>query len=109
MASYQDRGLMKWHPFDALAGYHEMINEMIYLKNKRDKPVLFEDALVEMDRIIKEAIRLNKIVRISYYLDGYIYYQVGEIVKYDGLYRKLIMCPRLSLSLDDIVQIDEIN
>ncbi|MDY0210994.1 MAG: YolD-like family protein [Acholeplasma sp.] len=108
MANYHDRGLMKWAPFDALAGYQEMIKEMVYIKNKREKPVLFEDTLEEMDRTVQRAFKLKSILRISYYVDGYLYYRLGEIKKYDPLLSMIILKPNMMLKLNDIINIEEI-
>lgn len=49
---YKDRGIIKWAPFDALVGFNDLIKEMLNNKNKIEKPILNEDRLEKMDRII---------------------------------------------------------
>jgi hypothetical protein len=106
MPDYIDRGIMKWQPFDALAGYQEMIKEMVHLKNKRQKPVLLEDKLEEMNRVIEEAISNKAVVRVTYYEDGYLYYESGYISKIDLYTQTMVLKPRVNLALDDIIQVE---
>lgn len=106
MPDYIDRGIMKWQPFDALAGFGDMIKEMVYLKNKRQKPVLFEDKLEEINRVIKNALERKHTVRVTYYNDGYIYYETGQISKIDLYTRKVILVPKTTVAIEDIIDVE---
>lgn len=106
MADYIDRGIMKWQPFDALAGYHELIKEMLYIKHKKEKPVLFEDKLEEINRLMAVAIKEKAAIKVAYFKDGYLWYQTGEIVKIDLTHAVLTLSSHIKIDLADIVDVE---
>ncbi|MDY0276769.1 MAG: YolD-like family protein [Acholeplasma sp.] len=103
--SYQDRGLMKWAPFDALVGHSELIAKRRYELNKKDKPELLEDALEEMNRNLFEAFNLNKAISISYFKDGYFYETYGNIKKIDHLKKTILLTTYETFNVSDIISL----
>src|SRR5690554_5517556 len=103
---YKDRGIIKWAPFDALAGLNEMVNNLINKKGKKDKPILSEDKLSELDLILKEAINNNNEIMIDYYLDGYIKTTYGLIKRIDEIEKLIQLDTNEKLSVNDIVDME---
>lgn len=104
MPEYIDRGIMKWQPFDALSGFTEMIKEMIALKNRQTRPILFEDKLQELNETITLAIRQNNSVRITYFEGGYLYYQTGHIIKVDLIKQTILLRPKMLIPIVDVIE-----
>lgn len=103
---YKDRGIIKWAPFDALAGFDAVISKMIYDKNKIDKPELTEDRLYQMDIVIKDAIRKNMELEISYFTDGYIKTIYNKILKIDIYSKTIILDSNIKLNISDIMNLE---
>ncbi len=90
MRKYQDRGIIKWAPFDALISYQDVLKTMHYERGKQDKPMLTSDQYETLDRTIKESIRFHKEVHITYYEDGYFKMLYGIVKKFDEVYKTFI-------------------
>lgn len=103
---YKDRGIIKWAPFDALAGLNEMVAGLINKKGKRDKPILSEDKLSELDLILKDAIKDNNEIMIDYYLEGYIKTTYGVIKKIDEIEKLIQLNTNEKLNINDIVDME---
>ncbi len=106
---YKDRGIIKWAPFDALVGFNQMVNDLKYKMGKKNKPILEEDQLNEMDYIIKEAINLNKEIQIDYYHDGYIKSIYGYVKKVNLYDQTLILGFNIMIELTTIVNIQMVS
>lgn len=102
---YKDRGIIKWAPFDALIGFNNLVNEMLYKKYQKEKPLLSEDKLEELDRTIKLAIINDSEIQICYYEDGYFKTVVDKIKKVDLQNRLLYLQSNISLYLDVIIDL----
>ncbi|WP_025725233.1 YolD-like family protein [Acholeplasma granularum] len=103
---YNDRGIIKWAPFDALNGFHEAISNYKYQKNKIEKPILLEDKLEQMDMILKDAVLEYKEIEIKYYEDGYIKNIFGFIRKLDIIYKNIILDNGIKILLENITNIE---
>ncbi len=86
---YVDRGIIKWAPFDGLAGFNDLYKELKYRLGKKEKPVLSEDQLYEMDMTLQRAFHERLKVYLSYFQDGYIKQTYGNITRIDPI-NKLI-------------------
>ncbi|MFA6801519.1 MAG: YolD-like family protein [Acholeplasmataceae bacterium] len=85
--TYIDRGIIKWAPFDGLAGFNDLYKELTYRLGKKDQPILSEDQLYEMDLTLQKAFHENRNVYLSYYQDGYIKQSYGRLTKIDDIYK----------------------
>lgn len=104
MRPYTDRGIIKYSPFDGLAGFVDMMQELRYRLNKKPKPELQEDKLEDMDRIMKSAIQDNKQVTIMYLDDGYVYEYKGFITKLDEINR-LLFIDKIKYEIKNVIDI----
>lgn len=106
---YHDRGIIKWAPFDALVGFNQMVKDLKYQLAKKDRPLLEEDQLAEMDQTIKSSINLHRELQIQYYQDGYIKSMYGYVYKIDLIERYLELHSHIQVALDDIVHLTIID
>ncbi|MFA5692351.1 MAG: YolD-like family protein [Acholeplasmataceae bacterium] len=105
MDDYQDRGIIKWLPFDGLVGFYDLIKDLKYKLGKKDKPILSDDKLFIMDLTIKEAYSYKKEVLISYFNNGYIKETFGIILNIDLINKTIYLNNSLKLHLDLIVDL----
>ncbi|NLL68793.1 MAG: YolD-like family protein [Acholeplasmataceae bacterium] len=105
MNNYVDRGIIKWAPFDGLAGFNDLYNDLKYQLGKKDKPLLSEEQLYYMDITLKEAVINNSEVMITYYKNGYLSTLFGYITKLDDL-KRLIYLDAIPFKIDQIVSIE---
>ncbi|MGI6787272.1 MAG: YolD-like family protein [Acholeplasmataceae bacterium] len=105
MSDYVDRGIIKWAPFDGLAGFNDLYLTLKYNLNKKDKPILSDEQLHYMDLTIKEAIYQNRQIIVIYFKNGYTNNLYGLITKIDHL-NKLIYLDNIPLEVGNIIGID---
>lgn len=106
---YMDRGLIKWAPFDALNGYHSMLNEMKYRLKKQEKPVLSDDQYEILNRHMQEAIINNEEVEIQFYDQGYMKVSYGKIKKLDFVYKQVILTTEEKIPACDVISVNLIS
>ncbi len=106
MDNYNDRGIIKWLPFDGLVGFYDLIKDLRYRLNKKEKPILSEDKLFLMDLTIKEAINSNKELLIDYYEDGYLKQFISFIYKVDLINRVVVLSNNHKITLDNIINLE---
>ncbi|MDD3113356.1 MAG: YolD-like family protein [Candidatus Izemoplasmatales bacterium] len=102
---YVDRGIIKWAPFDALVGYHSLLEEMKYRLGKKEKPRLSDDDLEELNRNLMQALKESREIEIRYYHDGYIHSTFGKLKKVDYANKQLILTTFETLEAENIVEI----
>lgn len=105
MSEYVDRGIIKWVPFDGLAGFNDLYLTLKYNLNKKDKPILSEEQLYYMDIKIKEAIYENRPISVIYFSNGYTNNLYGLVNKIDPL-KRTIYLDNVPLKIDNIMDLD---
>lgn len=90
MSKYQDRGIIKWAPFDALISYQDVLNTMRYERGKMEQPILLDDQYEILNQTIHEALITHKMLKITYYEDGYFKFIYGLIKRFNDLEKTLI-------------------
>lgn len=103
--TYVDRGIIKWSAFDALTGYHSMLEEMKYRLEKKERPLLSDDALEELNRTLQEAIENKLEVEVRYFHDGYTRFTFGRVKKIDYALKQIILSTLERFQAEDIVEI----
>ena len=107
--TYVDRGIIKWAPFDALVGYHSLIQELKYRLGKKDRPILSDDQYEEMNRKLQIAVYQNLEIEIEYYKDGYTRATLGTIKKIDWIQHLIILSTFEKIYAHDIINIQLFN
>lgn len=101
---YVDRGIIKWAPFDGLAGFNHLYKTLKYRLGKQEKPILSEDQLYEMDLHLKQAVHEKCPVYITYFQDGYIKQLYGQVTKLDMI-NKIIYINHMKYPLSMIIDL----
>lgn len=104
---YKDRGIIKWAPFDSLGNINNLLTEIKYKNNKKNKVVLLEDKLEQLDFVINKAIRDNEVINIEYFEDGYTKLVYGRIKKVDLILKMIILENKISIKIIDIINMYE--
>lgn len=105
MNNYVCRGIIKWAPFDGLAGFNDLYNELKYRLNKQNQPLLSDEQLHYMDLNLKEAFYNHKEVSISYFRNGYINNLYGEVTKIDPMKMRIFL-DGVPLNIKQIVNLE---
>ncbi len=100
---YVDRGIIKWAPFDALVGYHEIIEQMKHEQGKIVRPVLSDDQHARLNHLLKMALDQHLEVAITYYQNGYILRTFGSIRKIDWHKHQLILSTYEKIKAEDLM------
>jgi hypothetical protein len=102
MNNYQDRGLIKWMPFDALSGFGSMIYDLQQKLLRHTMPELLPEHQETLQYTLSEAISRHALVSITYYKHHKFFETIGHIVKLDPLER------RIQLSTGEMIQTEVI-
>jgi hypothetical protein len=102
--TYVDRGIIKWAPFDGLAGFNNLYKELKYRLNKTEKPILSEDQLYEMDIHLKKALHEKCPIYLTYYQDGYMKQLYGYVTEIDVIL-KLVYVNHMAFPLSIIMDL----
>ena len=85
----EDRGMMKWAPFQSLVEQATSLAMMRRTKSKIEKPLVSNDQAEEINE--RRVYHNQQAVRAQYWEDGYLYEKEGIISKIDGIFRFLIL------------------
>lgn len=102
---YVDRGIIKWAPFDALVGYHSMLQELKHRLGRQERPILSDDQTEIMDRFLHIALETHAEIEIEYYRDGYIKITFGKIKRIDSIHRIIVLSTLEKVKADDIIHL----
>ncbi|QGH34730.1 hypothetical protein GI584_12105 [Gracilibacillus salitolerans] len=83
-----DRGKIKWASL-MLPEHVEMLQDFFSEEAPKEKPVLNEDYINEMELTLQQAIHDKKKVELSYYQNGSIKSVIGHIIKIQPTERKI--------------------
>ena len=99
-----DRGIIKWQPFDSVISSKIILESLIKEKEKQTKPILSEEEIKEIEDKIIEAYYAEEIVTINFYQNGYIKTIKGKIKKIDHI-TKIIYLNETKLLFKQILAI----
>lgn len=86
-----DRGMIKWAPFNSVIPSNIIINNIMVNKNKNTMPTLSEDKIEDLEEKLKEALTTQKIVNIKYFYNGNIFIKQGKIKFIDSYRKKVVL------------------
>ena len=101
----EDRGIIKWQPFNSLINGNAIINSLLKEKAKIKKPIISEEEKNEIEAKIIDAYFTQITVNITYYKDGNVIKVEGKIKKIDQVY-KLVYLNELKLLFSQIISIE---
>ncbi|MGP4041273.1 YolD-like family protein [Gracilibacillus sp. D59] len=103
-----DRGKIKWASL-MLPEHVEMLQEFFYEESSKEKPVLNEDCVHEMELTLQQALQSNHKVKLSYYQNGSFESVFGHIVKLQSTEKKITIqeaSVKKKIPFDNIVAIE---
>lgn len=112
MQNKDNRKMIKWRPFKAIAEQEEALEKLLIEKNKIDKPILSEDTLEEMNYTFLKAKVHSLPIEIRYYERNDVFAYDGVIVRIDSSNRSLYLKDKQQihhLYFDKIIGIKEKN
>lgn len=96
--------MKKFLPYKSLCEQEQFIDNMLYLKNKIDRPLISNELANKIDFILKNY--NNEILHIKFYYDGYIYCIDKPLYKIDTTYKKIYLTRNEYININDIIDID---
>ena len=87
----EDRGMIKWQPFNSVTPSSTVIKSLILEKSKIPKPILSDEEKKEIEEKIIEAFYCGTDVTLHYYKNGYIKTITGKIKKIDHISKTIYL------------------
>ena len=103
----KDRGNIKWTSL-MLVEHRKALEKLKNNEELKEKHELTEQELKRLNRIVKEALKLNELVDIVYYKQGKFKEIKGLIKKYLPLKRQILLldnCNKVYLDIDNIFKV----
>lgn len=100
-----ERGMVKWAPFNAVINGKTVLLTIMEEKSKINKPILSEDQIIELENIIIDAYQKSIDVEITYYKDNKSNKLIGQITKLDSVNKKIIVNYRIPIYFHNIIHI----
>ncbi len=101
----KDRGIIKWQPFESLAPNKKIIENILYEKNKRKKPVLSLEQQMEIEEKLIEAFYEQEEITLKIYKNGYIQTITAKILSIDYTYKKIILSNKDKILFKQIIEV----
>ena len=99
-----NRGMKKWLPFQSLVEQGKYLDQIIYEKNKIDKPQISVEQARKINRILSTY--NYEVLKMKIYMDGYLYIYNGKIQKIDKT-KKIIIFDDFFIPIKNIIDIEE--
>lgn len=100
-----DRGVIKWTPFNSIVNQRQMIDNLINEKNKTNKPKLSQEQIEKNEQLLIEAFYEQIKIKIDYFKEGFILSTYSEISNIDYTFKKIYLKNHKSLLFNQIIKI----
>lgn len=100
----KDRGIVKWLPFNSLVSNKEVLYKVLKDKERQTRPILSDDEISYIEKSIINAYYTKDTIKITYYKNGYLYEEEGNVKKIDSP-NKLIYFNNLKLLFNQIIEV----
>lgn len=100
----KDRGIIKWLPFNSLVNNKEVLYKVLKDKERQARPILSDDEISDIEKSIIDAYYTKDTIKITYYKNGYLYEEEGNVKKIDSS-NKLIYFNNLKLLFNQIIEV----
>ena len=98
-----DRGIIKWAPFDSVISSSRLKKEIANKKEKLTKPVLSDDQKLIIEDNILQAYHENIPIKITLFNNNQIYIISKKIIKIIYVYQKIIFEDFSYIFFDQII------
>ncbi len=103
---YQDRGLIKWMPFDALTGFSSMIQDLKETLNIQPEKILTQDQYDLLNYTLLEALHEHKEVSMTYYKNHRYIQTTGHIIKVDTYQKTLLLSTQERILFNHVILLE---
>ena len=100
-----DRGMIKWAPFNSVINSNQIIKELIKEREKISQPIISNEDTKNIEDAIINAYYTKSKVKIIYYENGYLLNIISKIKKIDQIY-KMIYLDNKRLLFKQIIKIN---
>lgn len=102
---HNDRGIIKWQPFESLTPSKKVIDAILYEKCKIKKPILSLEQQIEIEKKLVEAFYEQIEVTFKIYKNGYIKTTTSSILEMDYTYKKITLKNKDKILFSQIIEI----
>ena len=103
-----NRNEIKWNPFNSLINGNKIIEELNDIKTKCEKPILSEDQLNEINKLLIDSFTTKSKINIQYYENGN-FYNLEGIINYFNNFNNYIIISNKKIYLNQIINIKFVN
>ena len=100
-----DRGIIKWQPFNSLINGKLVVNSLLLEREKINKPIISEEDQKKLESEIIEAYYTQNKILIQYYKNGYLLKTLTKIKKIDCAYKTIYLENNIKLFFKQIIKI----
>lgn len=100
-----DRGMIKWAPFDSLIPSKEVIQKISLEKSKLVKPILDSEQIEEIETILWTSFHNQITIFISYFKNGMMKEKTGRIMEIHPVSKKIFFMDQTFLYFDQILKV----
>lgn len=104
-----DRGIVKWAPFNSVINGNQLLDEINYERNRISKPILSEEQIADLEENIITAYSERSIINLYFYKNGCINIINGQITKLDPANKIIIINNKTRIYFNNIIDILEKN
>lgn len=104
-----DRGIVKWAPFNSVINGNHLLDEINYERNRISKPILSEEQIADLEENIITAYSERSIINLYFYKNGCINIINGQITKLDPVNKIITINNKTRIYFNNIIDILEKN
>lgn len=104
-----DRGIVKWAPFNSVINGNQLLDEINYERNRISKPILSEEQIADLEENIITAYSERSIINLYFYKNGCINIINGQITKLDPANKIITINNKTRIYFNNIIDILEKN
>lgn len=104
-----DRGIVKWAPFNSVINGNQLLDEINYERNRISKPILSEEQIADLEENIITAYSERSIINLYFYKNGCINIINGQITKLDPVNKIITINNKTRIYFNNIINILEKN
>lgn len=101
----KDRGIIKWLPFESLTSSKNVVDTILYEKEKIQKPILSLEQLEEIEEKLIEAYYEQIKVTLKIYKNGYITSVTSFILEINTTYKKITLTNKDKILFKQIIEV----
>ena len=101
-----DRGMIKWQPFDSVYSSKELEREILIKRSKISKPILTDEQINNIEANLFHAYHENIPVKITFFQSNRLFKITKKIIKIILINQKIIFEDLSYIYFDQIIYLD---